>query len=506
MADTRISPGVVDSSFISQTNLRTSLVDSATSTSQDVHRLNNSKYIPPWTEPYIIGVAGNSGSGKTSISQKIIEHLNQPWTVLLSFDNFYKPLTKEQSVKAFNNEWDFDRPESLDLDLLVEVVGKLKKGEKAEIPVYSFASHSRTNKTTTIYGANVIIIEGLYALYDQRLLDMMDIKIYVDTDLDICLSRRLTRDILYRKRDLSGAMKQWETFVKPNAVKFLNPTMNNADLVIPRGLDNVNAIDLMIRHIQKQLYIKSLSHIEHLKTIGINLKFNIEEFPNVKTLRDTNQTRGINSIIFDKTTKLDDFIFNFNRVATLIIEQALGFLTSYSKVVIKTDPRNCEFDGLVQDDKILAVTIIRSGDCFNQSIKRTFLDIPLGKLLIQSDSRTGEPQLHFEKLPKGMTELTHKKIMLFDAQIVSGAAAIMAIQILIDHKVKQQEIILCAYLSTEIGLRRILRVFPDVNIVIGKLSSMNGTENFPDYNQEKFLDTDWHFRHRFIDSLYFGTP
>ncbi|KAG8203472.1 hypothetical protein GWM34_01608, partial [Candida africana] len=165
-------------------------------------------YIPPWTEPYIIGIAGNSGSGKTSISQKIIQDINQPWTVLLSFDNFYQPLTLEQSKLAFANNYDFDCPDSLDFDLLVETIGNLKKGGKTTIPVYSFTSHNRTSKTNTIYGANVIIVEGLYALHDQRLLDMMDLKIYVDTDLDICLARRLTRDILYRGRDLGGAMQQ----------------------------------------------------------------------------------------------------------------------------------------------------------------------------------------------------------------------------------------------------------------------------------------------------------
>lgn len=472
----------------------------------EVHDLKSgSKYIPPWTEPYIIGIAGNSGSGKTSIAQKIIQQINQPWTVLLSFDNFYRPLTKEQSVKAFANEWDFDRPESLDLELVCDVVKKLKKGEKAEIPVYSFNHHSRTNKTTTIYGANVIIIEGLYALFDQQLLSMMDLKIYVDTDLDICLARRLTRDILYRGRDLSGAMKQWETFVKPNAVRYLNPTMNSADLVIPRGLDNTIAIDLMIRHIQKQLGLKSLAHIKHLKELGMKFDFDIKNYPNLRILPSSNQTKGINTILFDKNTERSDFIFYFHRIASLIIETGLEQLNNYETVDITTRPNYKPIKGLVQKDKLIAVTIIRSGDCFLTSLKKTLLDVPIGKLLIQSDSLTGEPQLHYEKLPKGFHTIEHKKILLFDGQIISGAAAIMSIQILIDHKVKPEDIIFCTYLSTEIGVRRILRVFPKVNLVIGKLSSMSDTETFPDHNPERFTDTNWHFRNRFIDSLYFGT-
>lgn len=458
-------------------------------------------YIPPWTEPYIIGIAGNSGSGKTSISQKIIQDINQPWTVLLSFDNFYQPLTLEQSKLAFANNYDFDCPDSLDFDLLVETIGNLKKGGKTTIPVYSFTSHNRTSKTNTIYGANVIIVEGLYALHDQRLLDMMDLKIYVDTDLDICLARRLTRDILYRGRDLGGAMQQWEKFVKPNAVKFINPTVQNADLVIPRGLDNSIAINLMIKHIKNQLALKSRNHLQRLKKLGVNIKFDIDKF-NIKLLQNTNQVKGINSILFDTSTSRNDFIFYFNRMCGLLIELAQEFMTNYTNVDIDTGK------GIYHGKKLLqnqynAVNIIRSGDCFMASIKKSFPVISIGKLLIQSDSTTGEPQLHFERLPHKLSD----KIMLFDSQIISGAGAIMAIQVLLDHHVKEQDIILITYLSTEIGIRRIVNVFPKVKIVVGKLSSMedSNSNNKVWYNNEGFLDSHWHFRNRFIDSLYFGT-
>ncbi|RCK57339.1 Uridine kinase [Candida viswanathii] len=458
-------------------------------------------YIPPWTEPYIIGIAGNSGSGKTSISQQIIQEINQPWTVLLSFDNFYNPLTPEESKRAFANNFDFDTPDSLDFELLVETIKNLKRGGKATIPVYSFTSHNRTNKTNTIYGANVIIVEGLYALYDERLLDMMDLKIYVDTDLDICLARRLTRDILYRGRDLGGAIQQWERFVKPNAVKFINPTMHNADLVIPRGLDNSIAINLMINHINNQLANKSRNHISRLRKLGININFDVNQF-NIKLLRDTNQVRGINSILFDTETSRNDFIFYFNRICGLLIELAQEFITDYQEVDIETGKGIYHGKQVVQNQYI-AINIIRSGDCFMSSIKRSFPEISIGKLLIQSDSSTGEPQLHFESLPLNLTE--KGEIMLFDSQIISGAGAIMAIQVLLDHGVKESDIILISYLSTEIGVRRIVNVFPKVKIVIGKLSNMEDLSTKSWYNQEGFLDSHWHFRNRFIDSLYFGT-
>lgn len=459
-------------------------------------------YIPPWTEPYIIGVAGNSGSGKTSVSQQIISQINQPWTVLLSFDNFYNPLTPEERKQAFSNNFDFDTPESLDLDLLVQTVKQLKRGERTQIPVYSFVNHNRTEKSTTIYGANVIIIEGIYALYDERLLDLMDLKIFVDTDLDICLARRLTRDILYRGRDLPGAMKQWERFVKPNAVRYVQPTMNNADLIIPRGLDNTIAIDLMIQHVQKQLYLNSIAHVEHLRSLG-RIQLDVDKCENIQFLPITNQTRGINSILFSQNTSRNDFIFYFDRVSSLLIELACSqFIDKFELVELST--KTARFSGLTPVYTVIAVSIIRLGDCFMTSIKRTFRDISIGKLLIQSDSTTGEPKLHFESLPQKLfNTCRYKKVLLFDSQIISGAASIMAIQILLDHGIAQQDIIITTYLSTELGLRRIMHVFPKVNIIIGKLSCISDEDKW--YNQENFKDSHWLFRNRFIDNVYFGT-
>ena len=484
-----------------------------------------SSYIPPWTEPYIIGVAGNSGSGKTSVSQKIIQELNQPWTVLLSFDNFYNPLNEEERKLAHENRFDFDMPNSFDLDLVYETVKSLKKGQKCSIPLYSFKNHNRTSKTTTIYGANVIIVEGIYALHDPRLLELMDLKIYVDTALDVCLARRLTRDILHRGRDLTGALKQWETYVKPNAVRYVNPTMNNADLILPKGLENDTAINLMIRHIQKQLAMKSALHLKHLKSLGVNTSFNVDSVDNLKLLPTTNQTRGINSILLDESTERSDFIFYFDRISVLIIETAMELLDNYEFKLVGTssehplvtannegevrdvslqDSNPYKFQGLHSKDDIIAVNIIRSGDCFMNSLMKTVPEVTVGKLLIQSDSQTGEPQLHYDSLPKDISG-ENKKIFLFDSQIISGAAAIMAIQVLIDHKVTEKNIILCSYLSTEVGLRRVKRVFPMVQVVIGKLSSMEEEEEVKWYNEEGFRDNNWHFRNRWVDSLYFGS-
>ncbi|ODQ82938.1 hypothetical protein BABINDRAFT_30099 [Babjeviella inositovora NRRL Y-12698] len=509
----RKSSRIVPADANSFINLRSPSVDSVnlaekagfSSAVTEVSTPQSDNYIPPWTEPYIIGIAGISGSGKTTVAQKIIQEINQPWTVLLSLDNFYNPLSPAERQQAFACEFDFDVPESLDLEMLFETVKSIKEGRKTTIPVYSFEKHNRTDKSITIYGANVIIIEGIYALFDPKLLALMDTKIYVDTDLDVCLARRLTRDILHRKRDLAGALKQWNAFVKPAAVKSVRPCMNNADVILPRGSDSSIAINMIIQHIQKRLDLKSKAHLQYLKRLGCNTK-PLSLYKNLSVLKKTNQNGGIHSILCDSDTSRSDFIFYFNRISLVLINKALDFL-DYTLFTFQT-PGGHTVSTVKPADEVIAVSIIRSGDCFMASIKKTFPEISIGKLLIQSDTLTGEPQLHMESLPKTMG-CGSQKIFLFDAQLISGAASIMATQVLLDHDVKIENIVLVCYLSTEIGVRRVLSAFPGINIVAGRMSSMGAETSSDDEAVEEDktgeLDTDWWFRNRFIDSRYFGT-
>ncbi|RBQ93443.1 hypothetical protein VDGD_20353 [Verticillium dahliae] len=176
-------------------------------------------YAPPWADVSIIGIAGSSGSGKSTLAHAICKKLNLPWVVILSMDSFYNPLTPEQSKKAFNNDFDFDSPEAIDFDVLTQCLRDLKAGKRAEIPVYSFAKHQRLDHSTTIYSPHVLILEGIFALYDQRILDLLDMKIFCEADPDTCLSRRVLRDVRERDRDVEGIMKQWFGFVKPNFEK-----------------------------------------------------------------------------------------------------------------------------------------------------------------------------------------------------------------------------------------------------------------------------------------------
>ncbi|KAF3938054.1 Phosphoribulokinase [Dactylella cylindrospora] len=134
-------------------------------------------YRPPWHDTHIIGIAGSSGSGKTSIAAQLVRLLSLPWVVVLSMDSFYKELTPDQSKLAFANNYDFDSPDAIDFDILVDRLRDLKAGKKAEIPVYSFEKHQRVpGKTETIYSCHVLILEGIFALYDERVLNLLDMK------------------------------------------------------------------------------------------------------------------------------------------------------------------------------------------------------------------------------------------------------------------------------------------------------------------------------------------
>lgn len=138
---------------------------------------------------------------------------------------------------------------------MVDVLRKLKDGRKADVPIYNFVTHGRETTTKTMYGANVIIFEGILVFHSPEILDMLDMKVFVDTDADIRLARRLRRDITQRGRDIEGVLKQYSTMVKPSYSNYIAPTMAHADIIIPRGGENKVAIELIVQHVHTQLQL-----------------------------------------------------------------------------------------------------------------------------------------------------------------------------------------------------------------------------------------------------------
>lgn len=191
----------------------------------------------------IIGIAGPSAGGKTTVTNKICENFLSEEVSVISFDDYYKDqsaLSMEQRYKT-----NYDHPDAFDVDMLIKHIEKLKNGEKITKPIYDFVKHNRSDVTEQISSTKVIIVEGLFSLLEKKLFDLFDIKIYVETDSDICFIRRLKRDMDERSRSLDSVVNQYLTTVKPMQTQFIEPTRKNAHIIIPNGGENVEAIELV---------------------------------------------------------------------------------------------------------------------------------------------------------------------------------------------------------------------------------------------------------------------
>ncbi|CAL5875004.1 uncharacterized protein PFLUO_LOCUS9307 [Penicillium psychrofluorescens] len=421
------------------------------------------RYSPPWQDLSIIGIAGSSGSGKTSVAMEIVRSLNLPWVVILVMDSFYKSLSPEEHRLAHANNYDFDCPDSIDFDLLVQTLRDLKKGKKANIPIYSFAEHQRQSQTTTLYSPRVLILEGILALHDPRIVEMLDVKIFVEADMDVCLGRRVLRDVRERGRDIEGIIKQWFDFVKPSFKTYVDPQRIISDIIIPRGIENKTAIDMVVKHIQHKLEEKSDVHTAELRKLGL-IAAKVDLPPNVHVMPSTNQFLGMNTILQNPETEHVDFVFYFDRLASILIEKALD-MTSYVPTSVET-PQGNHYLGLTPKGIISAVAILRGGSCLETALKRTIPDCITGRLLIQT-KENDEPELHYLKLPSRLEE--HAAVMLLDPQMSSGGAALMAVRVLIDHGVDEKNIVFVTCAAGERGLKRLTAVYPQITVVVGRI-------------------------------------
>ncbi|XP_034250067.1 uridine-cytidine kinase-like 1 isoform X2 [Thrips palmi] len=423
---------------------------------------------PPWydstgqqVEPFVIGICGGSASGKTTVAEKIIESLDVPWVTLLSMDSFYKVLNEKQHDLAAKNEYNFDHPDAFDFELLAETLQKLKEGKKVEVPIYNFVTHSRENRTKTMYGANVIIFEGILTFYNAEVTKMLDMKLFVDTDADVRLARRLRRDISQRGRDLDGVLKQYCNMVKPAFLHYIAPSMVHADIIVPRGGDNTVAIELIVHHVHTQLLKRGFKLREKLahSYIGQPLPDSMHLLPS------TPQICGLHTLIRNKDTPRDEFIFYSKRLIRLVIEYALSLLP-FKEVVVET-PQGVIYEGKrCASEKICGVSILRAGETMEQAVCDVCKDIRIGKILIQTNFDTGEPELYYLRLPKDIKDY---KVVLMDATVATGAAAMMAIRVLLDHEVLEQNILVVSLLMAESGVHSIAYAFPKVQIVTSAL-------------------------------------
>lgn len=210
---------------------------------------------PPWIgargeRPLLIGIAGGSGSGKTTIAEAMLEELGPDNAVLILHDFYYRDLshlTPEERAKQ-----NFDHPDALETELLVEHLRLLREGRTVEAPVYDFTTHTRADETRRIEPRPVILLEGLLVLAEEDLRDLMDLKLFVDTDPDIRVMRRFERDIRERGRTMESVFEQYLETVRPMHLRYVEPSKAHADMVIPEGY-NIGAVGTLLGMVREFL-------------------------------------------------------------------------------------------------------------------------------------------------------------------------------------------------------------------------------------------------------------
>ncbi|EST07955.1 Phosphoribulokinase/uridine kinase [Kalmanozyma brasiliensis GHG001] len=474
---------------------------------------------------YVVGIAGGSASGKTSVAREILKKLpNVPWVAIVSQDAYYKSLTPEQHKLAHQEQYDFDHPDAFDYDILKQCIKDLRGGKSVEIPVYSFVQHQRTSETNYLYGPAVLIVEGIFVLHDPEIRELLDLKVYVQADSDLMLARRIKRDIVERGRSVNSVLDQYLRYVKPAFDTFVSATARHADMIVP-GSHNEVAIEVISQHMEKQLrnrsrklraefyktpatqiatsaakdaHVAPMSPYEGLgspnerRTSFANIKPSLKRDqsfglsapystsstsaadeaglpPNVILLAQTPQLQSLLTILHDRSTPTSEFTFACKRVGTLVVELATTLLPYKEKEVTIHGGRK-HIGHEINVSTLCSVSILRSGAVLEPSLRRAFPAMSLGSLLIQSNEEDGEPHLYDVSLPSFIRrrETAEKSwVFLLDAQIGTGAAAFMAIRVLLDHSVPEDQIIFVTLLaSSQGGIHALNRAFPRVRIVV----------------------------------------
>ncbi|ESW18661.1 hypothetical protein PHAVU_006G059500 [Phaseolus vulgaris] len=397
-----------------------------------------------YEQPFVIGVAGGAASGKTAVCDMIIQQLHDQRVVLVNQDSFYNNFSEEELTRV--QDYNFDHPDAFDTEQLLRVMDKLKHGEAVDIPKYDFKTY-KSDVLRRVNPSDVIILEGILVFHDQRVRELMNMKIFVDTDADVRLARRIRRDTNEKGRDIGAVLDQYSKFVKPAFDDFILPTKKYADIIIPRGGDNHVAIDLIVQHIRTKLGQHDLCKI----------------YPNLYVIQSTFQIRGMHTLIRDAQTTKHDFVFYSDRLIRLVVEHGLGHLPFTEKQVLT--PTGSVYTGVDFCKRLCGVSVIRSGESMENALRACCKGIKIGKILIHREGDNGQ-QLIYEKLPN---DISDRHVLLLDPILGTGNSAVQAISLLIRKGVPESNIIFLNLISAPKGVHVVCKSFPRIKIVTSEI-------------------------------------
>eukprot|EP01023_Acetabularia_acetabulum_P015594 TRINITY_DN17615_c1_g1_i3.p1 TRINITY_DN17615_c1_g1~~TRINITY_DN17615_c1_g1_i3.p1 ORF type:complete len:514 (+),score=71.49 TRINITY_DN17615_c1_g1_i3:228-1544(+) len=401
--------------------------------------------------PFFIGVAGGTASGKTTVCNQIIQRLHDQCVVVLNEDSFYRGLSDDEHENA--DEYNFDHPDALDHGKIVECMYKLQRMESVDVPIYDFKLHKRAKETVRVDPADVVIMEGILVLHMEQVRELLNMKIFVDTDDDVRLARRIQRDIECRGRDLESVLRQYTTFVKPMFDQFVAPSRRHADVIIPwTKTHNIVAIDLITEHIRTKLQQHDLVRI----------------YQNLQVVPSNYQIRGMHTIIRNKETNKNDFIFYADRLIRLVVEAGLGHLP-FAIDNVKT-PTGRTYVGVEFAKGLCGVSIIRSGEAMENALRDCCKGIGIGKILVirTSEQNSGElkDELIYEKLP---ADIADKFVLLLDPILGTGRTACRAIEVLMEKGVKEKRIFFLTLIAAPDGIHEICSRYPNLQLITSEI-------------------------------------
>lgn len=391
-------------------------------------------------EPFIIGVTGASASGKTTVCEKIIDGLGDHRCVLLSMDWFYHGLLGDADASNYN----FDHPSAFDFPAICDTLLRMKQREPVSVPKYNFASHEHDpNNAVELNVADVIIVEGILTFYDPSLRNMMHMKVFVDEDADVCLSRRIKRDVACRGRSLETILERYNQFVKPSFEEFILPTKRHADIIMPRGAENVVLIDMVIKHIALKIRQDDLRKL----------------YPGLVIMSDSFQTRGLHTIIRDRHAGRDDIVFYSNRLMRLLVEEGLGLLPFRRRTVTTCSGGTYYGVGFVAG--LAAISLLPDGGTMESSLRAVCNTVRIGKMMVSRDGKYVE----YQDIPAGLGD---RFILILAPVLNSGKACETAIARLVDSEVGCQEdrIFVLSMVVAPEAVRRICSRFPNAKLIV----------------------------------------